>query len=47
MFSPKTSKITQLAQLYPERISELESILVETTNIYIDWANVIGWQEQL
>lgn len=47
MFQPKTDKIKALAVKYLERIGELERIFVKPTNIYIDFANVIGWQSKL
>lgn len=47
MFTPKTEKIKELAQKYPHRIKELESVFDKTTNIYIDFANVFRWQEKL
>ena len=47
MFKPRTEKIQQLTNIYSQRIIELENILLEKTNIYIDWANVVGWQKKL
>lgn len=47
MFRPKTGKIEKLAKDYPKAIKELESIFVGKTNIYIDFANVLGWQDKL
>lgn len=47
MFQPKTDRIKQLAERYPYRIIELEHIFDKPTNIYIDFANVMGWQERL
>jgi uncharacterized LabA/DUF88 family protein len=47
MFYPKTQRIKELAGVYPERIQELEEIFDKKTNIYIDFANVIHWQEKL
>jgi len=47
MFQPKTERIKELAQKYPERILELERIFDKETNIYIDFANVIRWQDKL
>lgn len=46
MFNPKTEKIKELAKIYPERIKELEGIFDKKTNIYIDFANVIRWQDK-
>ena len=47
MFTPKTERIKKLAETYPSRISELENVFNKPTNIYIDFANVIGWQERI
>jgi uncharacterized LabA/DUF88 family protein len=46
MFEPKTNRIKELAEKYPSRIEELEKIFDKTTNIYIDFANVIRWQDK-
>ena len=47
MFNPKTEKIEKIAQKLPFRIQELDGIFDKRTNIYIDFANVISWQEKL
>ena len=47
MFNPKTERIKRLSELFPKRIKELESILVGSVNIYIDYANVFRWQDKL
>ena len=47
MFDAKTEKIKYLAEKYPERILELEKVFDEKANVYIDFANVIRWQEKL
>jgi uncharacterized LabA/DUF88 family protein len=47
MFKPKTKRISQLAQKYPEKIKQLEWVFDKSTNVYIDWANVFKWQERL
>jgi uncharacterized LabA/DUF88 family protein len=47
MFIPKTEKIKTLAEALFQRIQELENIFDKKTNVYIDFANVIGWQERL
>lgn len=47
MFNSKTERIKELAELFPKVISELENIFGESANIYIDWQNVIHWQEKL
>ena len=47
MFNPKTERIKKLAELFPKAISDLENIFGESANIYIDWQNVIHWQEKL
>lgn len=47
MFKPKTERIELLAQLFPKVIEELENIFDKTSNVYIDWQNVIHWQEKI
>ena len=47
MFEAKTNRIQKLAERYPERIKELEGIFNRKTNVYIDFANVIRWQNKL
>lgn len=47
MFKPQTTKISELAKQFPGVIKELEKILSGSTNIYIDYANVIHWQDKL
>ena len=47
MFQFKTDRIKELVAKYPQRISELERIFEKPTNIYIDFSNVIGWQNKL
>ena len=47
MFQAKTERIKELSQKYPDRILELEKIFDKKTNIYIDFANVIRWQDKL
>jgi len=47
MFLPKTDRIKELAEKYPQRISELENIFSKPTNIYIDYANVRPWANKL
>ncbi|MEI6042295.1 MAG: NYN domain-containing protein [bacterium] len=47
MFIPKTKRIQNLARLFPEVIIELEKIFATTSNIYLDWQNVIHWQDKL
>ena len=47
MFNAKTEKIKYLAEKYPQRISELEKVFDKKTNVYIDFANAIRWQEKL
>jgi len=47
MFNPKTERIKELSEKYSDRIKELEKIFDRKTNIYIDFANVIRWQEKL
>ena len=47
MFKPKTEKIEKLAKLFSKIISDLGLIFDGPTNIYIDWSNVIHWQDSL
>ncbi len=47
MFNPKTNKIEVLSTRYDRAIKELEQIFDKPTNIYIDFANVLGWQDKL
>lgn len=47
MFTPKTERIEKLAQLFPKVISEIENIFDKPSHVYIDWQNVIHWQEKL
>ncbi|MFH1956213.1 MAG: NYN domain-containing protein [Patescibacteria group bacterium] len=47
MFSPKTERIKKLAILFSETILELEKLFGSSANVYIDWQNVIHWQEKL
>lgn len=47
MFRPKTEKIEKLSEEHPETIEKLNEIFRGKTNIYIDFANVLGWQSRL
>lgn len=47
MFIPKTEKIEQIEEIFPNRIEELESIFDKPTNIYIDYANIFSWHSKL
>ncbi len=47
MFTAKTERIKKLALLFPKVVSELEAIFGKSANIYIDWQNVIHWQDKL
>ena len=47
MFKPKTKRLEGLSKMFPQIIEELEIIFNGPTNIYIDWQNVIHWQEKL
>jgi hypothetical protein len=47
MFIPKTDRIKTLSNKYSKVIQELEYIFSEDTFIYIDFANVIHWQDKL
>lgn len=47
MFVPKTVKMKAIAELYPERIAELEKFFSNSSIVYIDWTNVVHTQERL
>lgn len=47
MFNPKTTRIESLAEHNPDIIKDLEDIFDKKTNIYIDFANIIFWQDKL
>lgn len=47
MFNPKTEKIKNLSKKFIKPIKELEEIFDGKTNVYIDFANVLGWQDKL
>lgn len=47
MFKPITERIDLLSQIFPKRIEEVGKIFNTSAVIYIDWANVIHWQEKL
>jgi uncharacterized LabA/DUF88 family protein len=47
MFTPKTDRIRDLAEDFPDRIQELEQIFDSQTNVYIDYANVRPWANRL
>lgn len=47
MFTPRSERIKKLAEIFPEIVLELEKIFGDSANIYIDWQNVIHWQEKL
>ena len=47
MFTPKTDKIANIAKTKGKVIQQLEGIFNDTTQIYIDYANVRPWSEKL
>ncbi len=47
MFNPKTERIKKLSVVFPKVIEELEHIFSGRTNVYIDWQNVIHWQDRV
>jgi uncharacterized LabA/DUF88 family protein len=47
MFNPKTQKIKQTANNFPEKIKELKEIFKNETAVYIDYANVRPWSNKL
>ena len=47
MFAPKTERIKMLSELFPKTIEELGVIFGQPARVYIDWQNVLHWQEKL
>jgi len=47
MFDPKTDKIKELSVKYHQAIEGMSKVFDETTNVYIDYANVVWWQDKL
>ena len=47
MFTAKTPRIQKLSELFPGVIAELEVVFNQKTKMYIDWSNVIHWQDKL
>lgn len=47
MFTPKTDRIKNIAEYKQEVITQLESIFIGKTRVYIDYANVRPWSEKL
>jgi uncharacterized LabA/DUF88 family protein len=47
MFNPKTDRIEKLSELFSKNIEEFDRIVGSKTKIYIDWQNVLHWQEKL
>lgn len=47
MFVPKTDRIKILSELFPKTIEELGVVFERPTKVYIDWQNVLHWQEKL
>lgn len=47
IFQPKTGRLIKLAEIYPERITELSEIFSKPTNIYLDYANLFNWSHKL
>lgn len=46
-FSPSTDRLKILADIFPNRIAELEKLFSGKTRIYIDYANVYHWAKKL
>ena len=47
MFVAKTKRIKELAKLFPDVIKKLDTGIFENpTGVYIDWANVLYWQDR-
>ncbi|MDO8573163.1 MAG: NYN domain-containing protein [Candidatus Daviesbacteria bacterium] len=47
MFNPKTIKIKNISKNNEQVIKDLESVFQGKTNVYIDYANVLGWENRL
>ncbi len=48
MFNPKNLRVKALGNIFPERIRELDEVFFsKPTAVYIDWSNVIHWQEKI
>ena len=47
MFTPKTERIKELAEKYPEVIEKMAGLFSANTAVYIDYANVRPWAEKL
>ncbi|TSA44055.1 NYN domain-containing protein [bacterium] len=47
MFIPKTDRIRKLATVFPNILKEVDNMFSTPTNVYIDWQNVIHWQDKL
>lgn len=47
MFNPKTIKIEDISKNNEQVIKDLESVFQGKTNVYIDYANVLGWEDKL
>ncbi len=47
MFTPKTQKISDIAQNHAKAIKELENLLTGSVYMYIDYANVRPWSNKL
>jgi hypothetical protein len=47
MFETKSETLKSLAEKFPKRIKELENIFNKKTNIYIDYANILSWNDRL
>jgi hypothetical protein len=47
MFNPKNEQIKLIAKSNPNVIQQLENFFDRNTNVYIDFANVLGWQKKL
>ena len=47
MFNPKTDRLKEISEKYPDRVTELKEIFDKQTNVYIDYANVRPWATKL
>lgn len=47
MFKPGTPRIKILESIFSKPVTELDSLFIGKTNVYIDWQNVIHLQDRL
>lgn len=47
MFKPENKRVEALGSIFSDRIEELNRLFSGSTVVYIDWANVIHWQDKI